>query len=584
MGVIFLIDLIMKNFVIIYLLSSIFIYAQVDSVSFIDHKIKKRETLFSLSKKYNVSIDEIKSYNPILINLGLKRKMIIKIPIFHKKKNNEDNLINDLISFYEVPQKETKWRIAYKYGITIDSLEKLNPILKKNSLKAGQKIKVPKLFSQNIIEENYNYYKVKPREGIYSIERKTGISEEKLIELNPILKTQGLKEGMILKIRLLSYKKFNNENNFLTERVSLKDSIIPGVKLKLAVMLPFKLHDLEIDSLIKTKMILSKRNLHSISLDFYSGVIMASKKANSYGIETEIEFIDTRNSISHLNKIISLKKNQFYDVVIGPLIPSNFNYVSKSQYFKNIPMVAPLSSKPVNSAPNVFQSVTNEKILRLQMMKYLEKIIDTTQNVVIISDSLNRKIEQELKDRFPYSQIIRPEKGGYMSTELVDSLLIDSLPNKVIFESQNLSLIANVTSLLNSQISNERDIELFTTYRSNVYDNINISRKHLGNINFSYTNGSIIREDDETKKFEEQYLNKFYKLPNKEVKRGFDVTLDIILRLAYLNRMINIEVGETEYLENRFDYVQDSYGGYINRSFYLLKHIDYSVKEINKLE
>ncbi len=574
----------MKNFIIIYLLSSIFIYAQVDSVSFIDHKIKKRETLFSLSKKYNVSIDEIKSYNPILINLGLKRKMIIKIPVFYKKKNNEDNLINDLISFYEVPQKETKWRIAYKYGITIDSLEKLNPILKKNSLKAGQKIKVPKLFSQNIIEENYNYYKVKPREGIYSIERKTGISEEKLIELNPILKTQGLKEGMILKIRLLSYKKFNNENNFLTERVSLKDSIIPGVKLKLAVMLPFKLNDLEIDSLIKTKMILSKRNLHSISLDFYSGVIMASKKANSYGIETEIEFIDTRNSISHLNKIISLKKNQFYDVVIGPLIPSNFNYVSKSQYFKNIPMVAPLSSKPVNSAPNVFQSVTNEKILRLQMIKYLEKIIDTTQNVVIISDSLNRKIEQELKDRFPYSQIIRPEKGGYMSTELVDSLLIDSLPNKVIFESQNLSLIANVTSLLNSQISNERDIELFTTYRSNVYDNINISRKHLGNINFSYTNGSIIREDDETKKFEEEYLNEFYKLPNKEVKRGFDVTLDILLRLAYLNRMINIEVGETEYLENRFDYLQDGYGGYINRSFYLLKHIDYSVKEINKLE
>ncbi|MDG2397596.1 MAG: LysM domain-containing protein [Flavobacteriaceae bacterium] len=573
----------MKNFVIIYLLSSIFIYAQVDSVSFIDHKIKKRETLFSLSKKYNVSIDEIKSYNPILINLGLKRKMIIKIPIFHKKKNNEDNLINDLISFYEVPQKETKWRIAYKYGITIDSLEKLNPILKKNSLKAGQKIKVPKLFSQNIIEENYNYYKVKPREGIYSIERKTGISEEKLIELNPILKTQGLKEGMILKIRLLSYKKFNNENNFLTERVSLKDSIIPGVKLKLAVMLPFKLNDLEIDSLIKTKMILSKRNLHSISLDFYSGVIMASKKANSYGIETDIEFIDTRNSISHLNKIISLKKNQFYDVVIGPLIPSNFNYVSKSESFKNTTMVAPLSSKPVNFGPNVFQSVTNEKILRLQMIKYLEKIIDTTQNVVIISDSLNRKIEQELKGRFPYSQIIRPEKGGYMSTELVDSLLMDSLPNKVIFESQNLSLIANVTSLLNSQISNERDIELFTTYRANVYDNINISRKHLGNINFSYTNGSIIREDDETKKFEEEYLNEFYKLPNKEVRRAFDVTLDVLLRLAYLNRIIDIDVGETEYLENRFDYIQDINGGYINRSFYLLKHVDYTVEEINKL-
>ena len=104
---------------------------------------------------------------------------------------------------------------------------------------------------------------------------------------------------------------------------------------------------------------------------------------------------------------------------------------------------------------------------------------------MLITDTLNRDIEDQLYARYPFAQILRPEPEGYVVPDLIDSLLVDTLINKVVFESQNLGLIASVTSLLNSQISKERDVQLFTTFRSNAYDNKNISIKQLGNLKFT---------------------------------------------------------------------------------------------------
>ena len=308
------------------------------------------------------------------------------------------------------------------------------------------------------------------------------------------------------------------------------------------------------------------------------------KEASELGINCEVEFFDTKNDISHLNKIIKKVKPNKFDAIIGPLIPKNFNYLSSLGYFRDTPLIAPLSTKPVKFVKNVYQSVTSKEFLRKKMYKYLDKIIDSTKNTLIIADTLNREIEKELNLRFPYSKIIRPEAEGYMSTELVDSLITDSLPNKIIFESENLALISNVTSLLNSISSEEREIHLITTKREKVYDNFNISRKHLGNINFTYADGSATFENENTINFERKYLDTFNKLPTFESLRAYDLTLDIILRLAYSKKIFFKKNNLTKYLKNSFDYKKIDKSGYSNEAFYLLMHDGYSVKEINKSE
>jgi hypothetical protein len=166
--------------------------------------------------------------------------------------------------------------------------------------------------------------------------------------------------------------------------------------------------------------------------------------------------------------------------------------------------------------------------------------------------------------------------------DLIDSLLVDTLINKVVFESQNLGLIASVTSLLNSQVSKERDVQLFTTFRSNAYNNQNISKKQLGNLKFTYTAGEFSYNSSRSKVFDSLYVTAFGDLPNREALRGYDVTLDVILRWSHINQLSSDSMGETEYIESRFDYVPNSAAGYENRAFYLLRHGGYEIFEIKK--
>ena len=171
------------------------------------------------------------------------------------------------------------------------------------------------------------------------------------------------------------------------------------------------------------------------------------------------------------------------------------------------------------------------------MLSYLDKNIDREENIVIIADSLNHEIENKLINIFPNSIKIKPEFEGYILPELLDSLLVDSLPNKVIIESEIFTLISSVVSQLNSQITSDRDVRLYTTYRGNQFDDPSINIKDLGNLGFTYSTISRKKNNDSISKFESRYINLFGSFPNKDVKRGYDVTRDILLRVLIDNNL-----------------------------------------------
>ena len=108
-----------------------------------------------------------------------------------------------------------------------------------------------------------------------------------------------------------------------------------------------------------------------------------------------------------------------------------------------IPKFAPLSTT-VSMRPYVYQSVLKDT-LRKRMFEYFDFSLNRNENIVLVVDSINRPIESELLKLFPKSTILRPEKENYLMPELVDSLLVDSLPNRVILESQNFSLISVIS-------------------------------------------------------------------------------------------------------------------------------------------
>ena len=554
--------------------------------TFISHKVKKKETLYSISRLYDLNIDQVIEYNPIILKRGLRKRMILRIPVFKKEELILREISDDKFFTYEVKPKDTKWRIAYNNKITIQELERINPFIKQG-LKIDQKIKIPKsdnINFSNFIDSNFNYYTVKPGEGYYSIEKKLGVSKKILDSLNPNLLEQGLLNGMVLKLPLEFTGDLKIENDLLVEKTSLIDSIDGNSEINISVLLPFRASEIEYDSIDETRKLLSERNLHTISSDFYTGIILASKDLTKYGISSKLSIYDTENKKSKIDKILREINPDSCQVIIGPLIPDNFNYISSNERIYDLPKIAPLSTRDVTIRNSVYQSVTPKEILRNKMINYLDNNLNQNDNIVIVADSINREIEYRLKDIFPSSIILRPEKNGYLLPELVDSLLVDSLPNKIILESDNFSLISGVSAQMSAQISDLRKVQLFTTYRGNVYENENLSRKHLGDLSFTFTSGHHPLNKFEFNAFQERYIKFFGKPPNREAIRAYDLTLDLVLRIIYQGKLNNSyeNIGETEYQENRFWYKKTQKNGFVNTAFYLLQHKEYDIYEIKK--
>jgi LysM repeat protein len=571
---------------LVFIFSFLFVVAafgQNNPERFLTHKVKKKETLYGLARKYNVSIEQIKEFNPLIEKIGLKKRMQIKIPVYPIIEAPKAVPLKEGLEKYLVQPKETKWRLAYRYGITIQELEQLNPQIK-DGLKIGQEIVIPKRTAEETkaLEEAFNYYKVKPKEGFYRLEKKLGVTEADLISLNPTLPETGLQEGMILKIGLQNTGDLKVEDDLLIEKVRLEDSVLTNTDIKLVAFLPFKSASIEFDSIEKTTALLKKRNLHTIALDFYMGMVLAVEKADALGISVALNVLDSQNKKQSISEQVEAIDWSGVQGLIGPLITANFDYAAQLPVLKNVPMVSPLSSKKINQAKHVYQSVSPLASLRNKMVAYLDKIIDTTQNVMIIADTLNAAFAKGFEEKYPYAHRVRPEEGGFVLPDLIDSLLIDSLPNKLVFESQDLNLAANVISLLNSQVSKERDVQLFTTLRTSIYENDNISRKHLGNLRFTYLSGNHPMKSERRTLFKNTYQKRFGDFPSKEAFRAYDLTLDIILRLAYKEEIYLPSIGETDYLENRFFYEKASQAGYQNVGFYLLQHQGYDIIEIKK--
>ena len=556
---------------------------------FISHKVKKGETLTEIIEAYNLTKEQLLEYNPLIQKIGVKRRMSLRIPVYtaNPLKPKGTGVLTDAQAYqiHIVKPKETKWRLAYTYGMTIQELDSLNPQIS-NGLKIGQEIRIKNSEFKEVLPEKdslFNYYKVLPKEGYYRIEKKLGVSKKVLDSLNPGLLASGLQVGMVLRIPDSLSGSLKIENDLLIERVNLRDSVLQKDKIKLGVLLPFKANEIVFDSIEDTKKALTTRNLHTLSLDFYTGVLLAVEQASQLGLEITVETYDTENNTSKINTIVNSGSLQEKDFIVGPLIPSNFDFISGNPILKKIPKIAPLSTRPVAFRKNVFQSVTAEKEFRTKMYEYLEKKLDTTQNVVIVADLPNRNIEKELQERFPWAIKIRPEPADYILPELVDSLLLDSIPNKVILETQSFPLIASALSQFNAQNTATREVQVFTSYRSNAYDNENLSRKVLGGVRFTYPTGTKPLDKPLEDPFIKKYINTYGKPPKKEAIRGYDLVLDALLRTAVAKNLEkSLDIGETEYKSNRFMYRNNENESFINTALYMLEHQGYEIFELKE--
>lgn len=126
--------------------------------------VKKGDSLYSISKKFNISVEDlIKLNNLKSTNLQIGDKLLLN--------NNSDNT-------YQVKRGDTLYDIAKKYNTTISELKALNN-LDSDILSVGQTLLLPKEKG-----EEYDTYIVQKGDSLWLISRKFNIPVNKLIEIN----------------------------------------------------------------------------------------------------------------------------------------------------------------------------------------------------------------------------------------------------------------------------------------------------------------------------------------------------------------------------------------------------------------
>ena len=563
-----------------FLLFSLLANAQAPEVShFIYHKVKKKENLEAIATRYDISKAQIIIYNPAA-EKGIRKRDKLKIPRFNTKVVITP--VQAVTTIHNVRPKETFWRIAYTYGISVDSLRALNPKLG-DILPVGSALTVPSKTTQEIAAQ-FIYYIVQPKEGFFRLEQKLGLTKSDLEAFNPTLDSTGLKVGMVLKIPKIQSTDSLTFGGSDKTNTSLWDSTFVSPVVRIAFLAPFRLSRIELDSVDQTNKTLSERNLTSVSLDFYSGMLHAVDSLNKAGLSVELSVFDSEGQQHIIEQLLNEEDFSNYDAIIGPFTPANVSRMAQAMRLFNVPVISPLTTREIQPRKMLINTIPSKRSLAMRMISYVDSLDASHENpcVLIIADSKNEQTAVRLKEQFPLAEVLPPdEKFGFIKPDLVDSLLTPTRPNWVFLETENLNLVTSMTSMLNAQKTEDRQVQLLTHFRSPAYDDKNISQAHLGNIRFSYPNHFLEKRDSLRLKFDASFNEQYGKLPNRTAVKGFDVMVDVSLRIATKRKLINgLELGVLDQLQYRFDYKPSPKGGYRNTATYMVQHRGFETIEI----
>jgi LysM repeat protein len=164
---------------------------------FVIHKVDEKETLYAISRRYGASIDDIKQYNASA-STGLEVGQILKVPYTPKHPKVASGNI------HKVAPKETLFSISKLYGVTMDEIRQWNN-LTDNSLSVGQELTIKKkntASSNQVVQQTTSAPKkgmhtVAEKETMYSITRQYGITVDQLRQWNN-LQGNELKIGQVL--------------------------------------------------------------------------------------------------------------------------------------------------------------------------------------------------------------------------------------------------------------------------------------------------------------------------------------------------------------------------------------------------
>ncbi len=210
------------------------------------HTIARGNTLYSIAKIYEVSVDDIRAANPEL-NQELKLSQVILIPIIDEVKTAENNTFSyDNYFYHVVKQGETLNSISKIYSVNVADIVNANN-LQRSNISTGFYLKIPEVeiknndFAQKIEKQNtretqskYFEHIVQQKETLFSIAKRYGIGLETLKYINNFSVSSIYPGQKILIPNVLKDWQSKESKNYIIHKVQAKESLY-GIARKYGV-------------------------------------------------------------------------------------------------------------------------------------------------------------------------------------------------------------------------------------------------------------------------------------------------------------------------------------------------------------
>lgn len=564
----------MKKVVVLIMVFLVVLNLTAQTKKYKQYTVKKGETVRSIARDFDVNARDIYDLNPDIDRKPVENSIIL-VPIL------EETTIQNNVTYTVLP-KETLYSLSKRFNISIDELIKLNPFLV-DGLKEGQVLSIPKTNFENqaveIVTETKSkeiIHKVEKGETIYSLIRRYQISEEKLTELNPTLKN-GLKEGMELVIQTSKnteeFKKEMANNNFKAAvKTPLNLGFSKGKSVNVALMLPFKLNEIEDVGAHFN----NSSSLLNITTEFYQGALIAIDSLRAQGAIINLKTLDTESSDELLVSLLKTQNLTKTDLFIGPLFLSSAQKLAKN--IANGFVLAPMNSKEHSkfNESNLVKAGVSLEILENKMIQFIKSKYNG-QNIVVIGDNKPGssgeadRIAWKLKSSgsINFVRILKPT-AGYITKQQFEAVLNPSKPNWILIVGDDNVVI---TDAVNTFGIADKSIQI-RLFRLNNEGNIErANNNHLARLEYTYPTSEYSNfEDPSVQAFVNDYKEKYLAPPSIYAIRGFDVTYDSLFRL--LNdgvSVVSFDKYKFDRVAARFDYKPTTTAGLENSGVFIVK-------------
>lgn len=517
------------------------------------HIVLEKQTLFSISKAYNVTIEDIYKYNPSVKEKGLQKNSILIIPVVEKPEQQEIEAAEEKEAYAEGQVKQEQQEQQEK------------PV--RNAEDQVKKEEGGKAASEQTVHIRKWY------EDLDMIARKYGVTVESIMKANG-LKGRKLSNRQRLIIPSSSdavpeeeIPSENDSDEVAASDTTQTDDSTTAHRPGILEGLFFPKKDISMSLILPLKA--TGTSASAGNMDFYSGVLLAVYDAGEAGTGCDLAVYDCADG-----RGITKESLEGRDFIIGPV--SRGDLTSALELGTDTrAIISPLDQKAASLTgefTNMIQAPTPLEIQYKDLMDWIREDMQYSDRFVVITEkgAVQTEVTTQMKaaadsSGMEYKNLSYSILEGRNVTGSLEYIMTESGTNRVYIASDSEAFVNDVVRNLNLMIHKKYEVVLYAPSRIRSYETIEVENFHNTSLKVS-TGYYIDYEDPRVQEFLLKYRALFNAEPTQFAFQGYDLAKFFIgMTSKYGNRWMNkLEESDASMLQSTYRFRKDGNGGYVN--------------------